>query len=187
MNAPTRFQQSWPPDLDAILIAGRAGNKTCAEIAALVGRTENSVIGRLHRLRIDGKIEGKVQNAGWVQKPRADGHADWVEAKRAKRQYAADQSRAMRILRAMDAPPPIVGPAAPVYAERFQEGYQGQQGRVSIADLTAETCRFPIDMPKGPVWYCGDAVRRGSAYCEDHAARCSTAPAPRRLGRWGFI
>ena len=176
MNAPVRFQQSWSPADDAILIAERAKNKTCAAIAALIGRTKNAVIGRVSRLIIDGKMEGKAQNAGRVQKPRADGFANWVEADRAKKKYAADQARAMRLLRARDAPPPIVGQQAQTLAERFQPGYLGQRGRVSIEELTSATCRWPVDMKRGPVRYCGDTPETGSSYCPHHRERS--------LGRW---
>lgn len=184
-DTPPRIQEPWTPDLDAILIAERAKNKTCAEIGALIGRTKNAVIGRASRLMIEGKLEaGKVQNI--VRKPRADGFADWRQAANAKRRAETEKTRAMRILRAMDAPPPVVGEKAPVYAERFQEGYEGQHGRIGIVDLTLTTCRFPITQSTGETRYCGDTVRPGSAYCEDHAQRCFAVPAPRRLGRWRY-
>ena len=69
-------------------------------------------------------------------------------------------------------------PSVPVatLAERFQQGYQGQHGRVSIEELTSATCRWPFDQRKGPVKFCGDTVQIGSSYCSHHRERS--------LGRW---
>ena len=89
---------------------------------------------------------------------------------------ATQQAVARRIRKAMDGNvrPPHV-PAA-TFTDRFQQGYLGQRGRVSITELTHETCRWPIDQRKGPARYCGDAVQAGSSYCEHHQERS--------LGRW---
>ena len=174
MNAPVRFQQSWTPADDAILIAERRKNKTCSAIAALVGRSKNAVIGRANRLMIEGKLADTRTRIVRHLKPASV--PNWVETKNAKRKIVTDANRAKRILRALEAPPPLAGQQAPVMSEHFQEGYLGQHGRVSIEELTSETCRFPIDQRKGPVRYCGDAMKFGSSMCEHHKARC--------FGRW---
>ena len=172
--APSRFQQAWTPFLDAIIITGRAENKSCSEIAVLVGRTRNAVIGRANRLMIQGKIPDTRTRVSREAKPASA--PKWVETKNAQRKIVTDSNRAKRILMALEAPPPIVGPQAQAFSERFQEGYQGQRGRLAIEDLTLTTCKFPIDQRKGPVRYCGLKVKPGSSYCEQHGLRC--------FGRW---
>ena len=166
------MNQTWTPDLDAIIIAERAKNLTCAAIAAIVGRTRNAVTGRANRLMIDGKLADtrtRVVRHIKPPKPRPDISTTNSRA-------ATGQAIARRILKAKEANdrPPHV-PAA-TFTDRFQQGYLGQRGRVSITELTHETCRWPIDQRKGPARYCGDAVQTGSSYCRHHRERS--------LGRW---
>lgn len=71
------------------------------------------------------------------------------------------------------APPPITtgGPGSAI-DRRFQPGFAGQKARVSLVELQAQHCRFPIDMPDGATWYCGDTRHQSSSYCSAHRARC---------------
>lgn len=59
----------------------------------------------------------------------------------------------------------------------FAEGFQGQTGRLTMADLDDGHCRFPIDQPDGTVRFCAGAQQRGSPYCPAHHARCCSGPA----------
>ncbi len=59
----------------------------------------------------------------------------------------------------------------------FAEGFQGQTGRLDMADLENGHCRFPIDQPDGTVRFCADPQQRGSAYCPAHHTRCTDGPA----------
>jgi hypothetical protein len=65
------------------------------------------------------------------------------------------------------------GPFKPVFAE----GFAGQTGRLAMADLADNHCRFPIDQPDGSVRFCAQNRQRGSAYCAAHHARCTDGPA----------
>jgi len=59
----------------------------------------------------------------------------------------------------------------------FAEGYADQTGRLAMADLADDHCRFPIDQPDGLVRFCAQTQQRGSAYCPAHHARCTNGPA----------
>jgi hypothetical protein len=59
----------------------------------------------------------------------------------------------------------------------FAEGFQGQAGRLDMADLEDDHCRFPVDQPDGKVKFCADPQKPGSAYCPAHHARCTDGPA----------
>jgi GcrA cell cycle regulator len=50
-------------------------------------------------------------------------------------------------------------------------------GGVTILDLTAQTCRFPLGDPRdfNRFRYCGAPVRSACVYCDDHHARCHRA------------
>ena len=66
-----------------------------------------------------------------------------------------------------------IGPFKPLFAE----GHAGQTGRVAMADLAEDHCRFPVDQPDGSVRFCAQTQQRGSAYCPAHHARCTDGPA----------
>jgi hypothetical protein len=53
------------------------------------------------------------------------------------------------------------------------EGFEGQQGRVSLDELQKHHCRFPIDQPEGPVRYCGNQVHENSKWCLAHKIRAT--------------
>jgi len=59
----------------------------------------------------------------------------------------------------------------------FAEGFQGQTGKLAMADLEDDHCRFPVDQADGTVKFCADPQQRGSAYCPAHHARCTDGPA----------
>ncbi len=65
------------------------------------------------------------------------------------------------------------------HIDPFAEGFEGQTGSKSFADLDRHDCRFPIDQTDGEVRYCGKRSREESSYCDEHFARC-TRPWVRR-------
>ncbi len=50
---------------------------------------------------------------------------------------------------------------------RFDTGYGGQEGTVTLIDLEPHHCRYPIDGR-----YCGAVRREESSYCREHHRRC---------------
>ena len=99
-----------------------------------------------------------------------------MQSRRTIAQANRDIAITKRLERAASGLQRIPATPLPMFRERFAEGYLGQLGRVAITELTAETCRWPIDQPKAAVRYCGDTVSLGSVYCEHHRGRS--------LGRW---
>lgn len=90
----------------------------------------------------------------------------------------------LRQMKVMKLPPlPVLPPADDKGSDgRFFEGYDGQKARLSILELEAHSCRFPMDTRRG-VRFCG-LVRKGiSSYCEAHAERCENRHYVRRERR----
>lgn len=181
---------------DAHLIALWEKGKTAREIAfALNGSvTRNAVLGRIHRLKISGRIacaaraSGRrpaVARSGENNTPALpslaplQGHARPVVLKT----KAAALSKTRATARAgFTAPRP---PSENILLA-FADGYDGQKGRVALVDLEPRHCRFPIDVAGGPVKYCGlDKEPSGSSYCPHHAVRCVRAP-PGRPAHFKF-
>lgn len=155
------YPPKWTPAEDAILIAMLAKDKTYKEIGAAVGRKPDAVGGRIDRLRGNGVLPKPMAVVRETVARLRNGRGN------------TDHAAQMRLRRAAEGPPRApVAPAASL-AERFAEGYQGQRGRLSIIELTAGVCRFPVDQRKGPVRYCGDAVAAKSVYCGAHDQRCN--------------
>lgn len=47
--------------------------------------------------------------------------------------------------------------------------------RLTLMELTADTCRWPIGDPQEPGFsFCGCPVKEGSVYCAEHHARAYT-------------
>jgi hypothetical protein len=93
---------------------------------------------------------------------------------------SAERSMALRIQQPL---PEIAGE----WQERFAEGYQGQHGRVAMAKLQQQHCKFPIDQADGRTLSCGLARQEGSSYCPDHHARCVSRASPKMVGKRGWF
>jgi hypothetical protein len=91
-----------------------------------------------------------------------------LKKKKTKRQ-AADDTALHRIKARMNNPVP----AEVDMQERFREGYLGQRGSVSLFELSAEHCKFPIDQAEGPPRFCGEPRVGTESWCEHHFQRCT--------------
>ncbi len=58
--------------------------------------------------------------------------------------------------------------------DRFNEGYGGQHGRLTVYECKDGLCRYPIDQENGPVVrFCGlPTPSLTHCYCPEHRARC---------------
>lgn len=203
MAEPRRIRVDWTQFDDTLIRMVRAG-RTTRDIATALGApvTRNAVIGRMHRLRLEHRLEvmappppKAARRPGFAQpglpavageKPvavRRNGHAmpDKVLHKERQRQgvnHVFGLAAARLAIRAEAARAPA--------SERFADGFLGQTGRVALTDLESCHCRFPIDMADGTVRSCGLTPIEGSSYCTDHHLRCYDGiPAPKARAAWG--
>jgi GcrA cell cycle regulator len=131
-----------------------------SQIAAELGRTRNSVIGRAARMGVQllgmAHFSGRVLTAGGVQPARRE---------------RTHRARPMVLRPLQPVPLDIIPPPVP---EPVPAG-----DPVTLDQLTRQSCRYIAGDPlKDAAPFCGAARKAGSAYCAAHHALCYV-PAPR--------
>jgi GcrA cell cycle regulator len=149
--------QTWTPErIDQLRNCVVAG-LTCSQIAAAIGVTRNSIIGKIHRL---GLAPGRP--------PAASGRRRAAPAAPPRH----TQRRALRMVRTQ----------VLEYADALEPAAQidGAQ-RCSLLELAPGSCRWPISDPgKSDFGFCGHEVIAGVSYCAGHARMAYRLPARRR-------
>jgi GcrA cell cycle regulator len=142
----------WTEDRTAMLRTLCASNLlSCSGIAAELGEgiSRNAVIGKIHRLGLNGRIYGRV----YARKTPAE-----IEAtKREKEERRRERRRTHRLT--------VVKPAVNLEALRCVEV---EPLHKSLADLGRNDCRWPYG--EGPYTFCGNPQREGHSYCGPHFA-----------------
>jgi hypothetical protein len=135
------MSENWLPEQDDELrrLALAIPRISYTTIAAMMGRTKNSVIGRAQRIALPPREKART---GRPSVPRP-----------------AYRSPPMRLRPIPEIAPP---PPAELPPER------PPAGKLTIMDLRQCDCRW-IDSDGEPWFYCGEPVVRGLAYCESHA------------------
>ena len=119
---------------------------SAAEIGAIIGCSRHAVIGRAHRIGLP-PIERKPPERPAVRRGR-DKQFPWIR----KRRLSAATAEAAKL---KDIPLTVIG----------------EPRMLSIVELNAFTCRWPIGDPRERSFgYCGHPTKAGSAYCEGHHA-----------------
>ena len=156
---------SWTQEAEEALNEALQRNLTATQIALEMSEkfgfqlTRCSVLGRVHRTRL--KLQSK----------RAD------TLKRSK--PPAQKPKAKAIRNGGVAPSKLV-PIKP-FVERAPEIVIPESQRVTLMELSAGMCRWPMGDPRTPEFrYCGGAACSGLPYCEAHARIGYTTPADRR-------
>lgn len=139
----------WTPEREGLLTKRWAEGVSANLIAEeLGGVSRSAVIGKVHRLKLEKR---KTVNAVYRSGP--------VRYEERQRRIAERGSRKLleRLLRER-IPAPKPQPAlAPVMR------------RLSLMQLSAETCHFPVGNVGEPgFFFCGSDVRKGSSYCPFH-------------------
>ena len=139
---------------------------TCSEIAAEIGVTRNSVIGKIHRLGLSpGRPRGR-RPAALAQQMRT------APVKTRER-----QTRITRIFRAIaDAARTTVVP----FDTTIELAAVANVKRCSLLELAGGDCRWPLGDPgKADFGFCGNHVIAGISYCAGHARLAYRLPSGR--------
>lgn len=139
-----------------------AEGHTASHIAARMGFTRNSVLGKVHRLGLPPRAVDIRQRV-----------PEWKSMTRAERQARNEaQARLRKAKRAMAAsgrafiPPPRIEPT-PVIAAPFILALETQP--CSLFELNDDRCHFPIGEPgESGFHFCGAASKAESSYCQHH-------------------
>ncbi len=164
------LKKLWADGKSASHIAGRLG-----------GITRNAVIGKVHRLGLDGRSTVDHEPGPQMRK---GGHRKQLLSKKVQvgsapaTVSAASQAPVqyelpfllMPTVKQPEAPSPIVETTSPAPL------------RVSLLDLKECMCRWPIGDPQSADFhFCARQKAGGSSYCEHHA-RIATRPDERKQG-----
>lgn len=176
---------SWNPETDDKLFALRLEGLSFAQIAAVLGKTKNAVIGRygrqkklrdanspdLYRVGAPPLSDEEIKRIFELRKQGLGTPAIAV-------QLGRSQNCILKKIKAMNgkmAARDITLTIAPSkeYKSPKREAYQSfaASGGVTLMDLTPRTCRWPVGDPRHDDFrFCGDYAEPGKVYCCQHHA-----------------
>jgi GcrA cell cycle regulator len=129
----------WTAEQTTILCREWAKNQTASEIAKLVGKSRNAVIGKAHRLCLTPKdvISGKVSP---LLLPAIE-----------------ERKRKKKVTESL--PPKPIAESKPINRKK----------PIGMLELNVDTCRAPVGYDrKGMVTYCGCKTQFGKSFCPTH-------------------
>lgn len=144
-----QHSRNWTPERVTMLEKLWADGLSATQIACEMGGTRNSVIGKVHRLRLAGRPKPESFGGG-----KQDKRGDNTRARNLARRSPKFNPEPMpKRPPRPDAPTPLM---------------------ISILDLTSTTCRWPVGDPLDAGFgYCGCGCPVETPYCDyhDHVAR----------------
>lgn len=176
---------TWTDDRVALLkklwMEGLSASQIASELSG--GVTRNAVIGKVHRLKLSarakpssGPSRPKPQRTS-APAPRRSSAGSGVarpsagaSAMSQRRSVSAPMVGATALK--METTPEAETEAPPEAASRAQELFIPEGERVSLLQLSEDTCKWPIGDPVAPDFYfCGRHADEGKPYCEFHSRR----------------
>ena len=164
------LKKLWLEGLSASQIAGVLGE----------GVTRNAVIGKVHRLKLTGRAKPASSAPRARTAPRSNSVRRVSTASSGGNRSTSGIASMMKS-RSMS-PAPMHGNTAlkiedefqrEVYvAPQMQELFIPEDQRLSLLQLSEETCKWPIGDPLTPDFYfCGQHSEEGKPYCDFHSRR----------------
>lgn len=153
---------------------------TTGEIGRRLNVSKNSIVGKVHRLGLSGRpspIKRKNPETE-AQKPKAEKPKVAPAPKEVKTEKKVKPAPVKAVV--IDKPEPIEAKEpeikfVPIIKEEKTPSKAGQN--VSLVELDNHTCRWPIGDPKDENFhFCGNKVRVGQTYCDEHAAIAYVKP-----------
>lgn len=163
------LKKLWAEGLSASQIAGELGQ----------GVTRNAVIGKVHRLKLSGRAKPTSSPA----RPRATSRTVRRPSTGGSGGASSGASVAAAMKRRNMSAAPTMGATAlkadesaeiehEVVSAQVQELFIPEADRISLLQLSEDTCKWPIGDPLNPDFYfCGQHSLEGKPYCEFHAKR----------------
>ncbi|MFI3241780.1 MAG: GcrA family cell cycle regulator [Alphaproteobacteria bacterium] len=151
------------------------------EIGKRLGVTKNSVVGKVHRLGLDGRpspIKRKGEEPK-PAKPKAEKKAEpkeiakkEVKVKEASKNVEVKEE--IKIVKKTEKATPVKVEKTieepkftPIKKEKVEEPFK--EGACSLTELGPNSCRWPIGDPKDENFhFCGKKTRVGQTYCDEH-------------------
>lgn len=142
---------------------------TGTEIAKELGTTRNAILGKVHRLRLEGRLETrpKEQKAPPEVSAAPKPPRQKPEPKPKKEKPTLITLPSQTVQRGLTSKPVVPVVERP------------KRGPVRFADLTRRSCRYVINNGRPETYlFCGEVSAPGLPYCEDHARLCYRIPLP---------
>lgn len=146
---------------------------TTGEIGKRLNVSKNSIVGKVHRLGLSGRPSP-------IKRKDADANA--TPAPKAEKKLAAPKPQKNKVEKNNEPKPVKVEVVKETEVEFIPippvEKVPSKAGQnVSLTDLDNHTCRWPIGDPKDDNFhFCGNKVRIGQTYCDEHAAIAYVKP-----------
>ena len=173
-----RKKSVWTEELVEELLRLWQENLSAADIARRLGHglTRNAVIGKIHRLRAEGRAPAKRETPQATNAANQTQSAEKATTDKAGAPATAGALALQRQPHNQPQPAPAVErKGAPTLAEENTGLVQ------DIQDLNDKTCRWPIGDPGADDFcFCGRKPVNGLPYCEHHAAIAYQNPDQRR-------
>lgn len=155
---------------------------TAKEIAKVVGRTPNAVIGRMHRLGLGNQLAmdtetGRVMRRGQIRSDRRDVNPSKKKVAQAKAKLAAEKAKReeeeelkrlarrakLEALYNLPRSKPV-GQSTPGFTVEMPipKGFRG----VTLIDLEPNQCRYPVG-EGSDITFCGQRTNAGCSYCPE--------------------
>ncbi len=201
-------QKAWTYADDALLRELIAAKKTASQIAAVVKRSRNAVIGRAHRLKLSfwragmfkpgARRKQSAPKRGVSQKLDTSGVTNQRPASLSGENAGAIQFREANSSRqsgkpSVEPPPSTGGNLSSSRALNGLTSADAGAGEISpfaplapvalpvpLMELTARSCRYIVEGEGEYALFCNAPRLEHGPYCPSHAARCYTAPERRR-------
>ncbi len=148
---------------------------TTGEIGKRLNVSKNSIVGKVHRLGLSGRpspIKRKDPDATKTTAPKAEKKPASPKSPKPKVEKTPEPKPVKAKVEIVKEPEVEFIPIPPVEKTPSKAGQN-----VSLTDLDNHTCRWPIGDPKDENFhFCGNKVRIGQTYCDEHAAIAYVKP-----------
>lgn len=152
-------------NIKRLIVMHKRGD-SARDIATVLGHgiTRNGVLGKIHRLRQAGKLDGPLKDTAGEKEARARASATAKARSLPERQHKPSRGHASD-------PLPEPKPPRPLTITEFDAIDPSTPGLLRIMDLKNHHCRFPLNNALGGEYYfCGDKREGMKPYCSKHVA-----------------
>lgn len=193
---------AWTPDKIAYLRQWWKNGKSASEIAAHIGMSRNSVVGKAQRLGL-GDTRPPRECKVWTPRRVAVLRRDWPtksasqigEALGLSRSSVTSKARKLGLKKRSPADParkPANRRKSAATMVLLSNAARRNAANEATQHTTGITPGFQAPVARRCQWlhgeptnrnFCGAPVRPGASYCEEHFARCYVAPEDRRAAK----
>lgn len=142
------------------------GGLTTNEIAKELGVSKNSIVGKVHRLNLTSRPSPIKKKEGEEETEilQTEEVSVLVEEEQKPQKKAKKEPASSKAFETEATPLPV-------------EAELKKRRCIKLSELDSHTCRWPIGDPKDDRFcFCGNKVRAGQTYCDEHAAIAYVKP-----------